>query len=397
MATIKIELRPSKVEDRAGTVVYRITHLRKIRRIKTSIRLHPEEWNEETECVVCQNARTSATRAKIDREFRKLKHIVRQLEDSRKTYSADDIADRYRSSARDISVVDFMQERIMQLRDARRLGTARNYERTMNSFAKYLEETQLPLAALTERVIDGYNGFLIRQGLVRNSISFYMRVLRAVYNRAVKQRLVEQCYPFQNVYTGIDRTHKKAVDEKIVLQLFRLDLRHSPALALTRDLFVFSYCTRGMAFVDMAYLRKTDLRNGNIYYARRKTQRQLCVRIEPNIRRIIDKYAGNPSPYVFPILKTEDAAKAYSQYQTALNYHNRQLKRLAGMLHLESGLSSYTARHSWAVAARNRNIPISVISAGMGHSSERTTQIYLTMLDNSVIDSANRLITASIR
>ena len=102
------------------------------------------------------------------------------------------------------------------------------------------------------------------------------------------------------------------------------------------------------------------------------------------------------SPYAFPILRAEEAEKSYARYQVALGYYNRQLKRLSAMLYLDTPLTSYTARHSWATAARNRNVPISVISAGMGHTSERTTQIYLAALEGSVVDRVNRGIVARL-
>ena len=133
-----------------------------------------------------------------------------------------------------------------------------------------------------------------------------------------------------------------------------------------------------------------------ICYARRKTGQLLSVRIEPSIQRIIDRYISSNSPYIFPILTSLDAAEAYEQYQVALNTHNRLLGRLSAMLGCGCKLTSYTSRHSWATAARNHNVPISVISQGMGHTSEQTTQIYLTMLENSVIDDANKGIIDSL-
>ena len=151
-----------------------------------------------------------------------------------------------------------------------------------------------------------------------------------------------------------------------------------------------------MAFVDIAYLRKTNLQNGMICYARRKTGQLLSVRIEPCTQRIIDRYADSDSPYVFPILTSVDTAEAYEQYQTALNTHNRLLGRLSELLGCGCKLTSYTSRHSWATAARNHNVPISVISQGMGHTSEQTTQIYLTMLENLVIDDANKGIISGL-
>lgn len=184
-----------------------------------------------------------------------------------------------------------MQTQIERLKAANRLGTAKNYEKTMHSLKAFLGNVRLPLSALTEQVISDYNAFLVQRGLVRNSVSFYMRVLRAVYNKAVRQKLIEQQHPFTDVYTGIDRTRKRAVSESIIAQLHRLELEEDSPLALCRDMFIFSYCTRGMAFVDIAYLRKENLQNGMICYARRKTGQLLSVKIEPGIQRIIDRYA----------------------------------------------------------------------------------------------------------
>ena len=243
-----------------------------------------------------------------------------------------------------------------------------------------------------------YDDWLRRRGIVRNTVSFYMRILRAVYNKAVKEDIVPQADPFRYVYTGVDQTCKRAVGEDVVVRLRQLDLTHSPSLALARDIFIFSYCTRGMAFVDIAFLRNQDIVGDTIRYVRRKTGQRLVIRIEPCIAKLIGRYAGagRISGYVFPLLSSDDPARAFSQYRTALDYYNRRLKKLSGLLGLEVPLSSYTSRHTWATAARNHNIPLSVISAGMGHASEKTTQIYLASLENSVIDQANRSLIASL-
>lgn len=237
-----------------------------------------------------------------------------------------------------------------------------------------------------------YDTWLRQRGVVRNTVSFYMRVLRSVYNKAVRYGLVEQAEPFRYVYTGVDRTRKRAVGESTIARLQKLDLRHSFPLALARDLFVFSFCMRGMAFVDLAYLRKRDRKGDCICYVRRKTGQCLCVKLEACMKAIIDRYARytDNSSYLFPILRSERSEYSYAQYLTALGQYNRRLRQLSRMLGTGVCLSSYTSRHTWATVARNHLIPISVISAGMGHSSERTTQIYLDTLENSEIDKANR-------
>ena len=371
MATVKVRLGLPSEEGRHGTVFYQVTHRGMTRQIMTPVRLAAEDWDASGCRVVAEGMQSLQDR--IDSGLVRLRLIIKHLDGLRKDYSVDDIIYRYESGKECASVLSFMDARIAELTAAGRQGTARNYIRARNSLAQYLGPADVTFVSITKDFVSGYGAFLQRRGLVRNSISF------------------------SDVYTGVDRTRKRAVGETVVSRLFRLDLSRSASLTLARDMFLFSYCTRGMAFVDMAYLRKDDIRGGSIHYVRRKTGQPLCVRMEPCIRQIVDRYADRSEVYVFPILKTEEPAKAYSQYQVALNYYNRQLKQLGRMLHLDSGLTSYVARHSWATAARNHNIPVSVISAAMGHQSEKTTQIYLAMLEDSVIDSANQEIISCLK
>ncbi len=397
MATVKVKLRPSSVEGKAGVIYYQITHNRKTQQITTRLRVQPSDWDADEEKLVQDTPNYSIIQNRIDSDTTLLRRIVLGLDSSGMEYTVEDVINRYKSPQSHILILDYMRTQVEQLRATNRLGTAKNYEKTMCSFGEFLGDIRLPLLALTEQVITDYNTFLVQRGLARNSVSFYMRVLRAIYNKAVRQKLIEQQHPFTEVYTGIDRTRKRAISESIIVQLHQLELEAGSPLALCRDIFIFSYCTRGMAFVDIAFLRKTSLQNGMICYARRKTGQLLSVRIEPSIQRIIDRYADSDSPYIFPILTSLDTAEAYEQYQIALNTHNRLLGRLTKILGCDCKLTSYTSRHSWATAARNHNVPISVISQGMGHTSEQTTQIYLTMLENSVIDEANKEIIRCLR
>ncbi len=289
------------------------------------------------------------------------------------------------------TILAFGEEVTEECRHTGRLGTARNYERTLRSFATFIGG-DISLDEMTSQTLVDYESWLRNRGVMRNSTSFYMRNLRSMFNKAVEVGAAMPGNPFRDVYTGIDRTRKRAADEDLMVRLLGLDLGFSAALALARDLFVFSYSTRGMAFVDVAFLRKEDIRDGVISYVRRKTGQRLAVGLEPCMELIIKRYGEETSgsPYVFPLITSSDPLVAYQQYRTALNYHNRKLKRLAVMLGEPLRLSTYTARHTWATAARNHNIPLSVISAGMGHASEKTTQIYLAALDDSVVDNANR-------
>ncbi len=292
----------------------------------------------------------------------------------------------------------FMRELEDQLVENGQMKTSLSYRCTRNSFVRFLETEDINMRLLTSDVIQAYEYWLKREGIGLNTISFYMRVLRAAYNRAVERGLMRQADLFKSVYTGVQKTRKRAIDEGIMHQLVRLDLTGHKSLDYARDLFLFSFYTRGMAFVDMAYLRKQDLVNGFIHYNRRKTGQRVSIKVEPCMMNIINKYESlaKESSYLLPILKGEDSRGLSLQHYNAIRNYNMQLKRITDILGLPQPITSYVSRHTWATVAKNKEIPISVISEGMGHTSIRTTQIYLASLEQSVLDKANEMIIADL-
>lgn len=400
MATVKAKVRPSCIEGNPGTLYYQVIHQRVVRQITTDIHLFPHQLDREG-CVVSDVNDSEILRNRIDSDMALLHRIVRDLETEKqltgRDFSATDITARFHAPEHGVSVLGFMQEQIRFLSECNRLGTAKNYCSALDCLRGFLEGRDLTFPQMTPHLVEQYNEYLQRKGLARNSLSFHMRILRAVYNKSVRKGLVEQSNPFRNVYTGVDRTRKRAVGKHIISRLTALDLSGSAPLSFARDLFLFSLYTRGMAFVDMAFLKRDNIKDGIISYCRRKTKQELCIRIEPCMQQIMDRYGCRSGSYVFPIVRSEDSAEAYTQYLTGMAYNNRLLKRLSKLLGLQQSLSFYTARHSWATMARDCHVPVSVISAGMGHTSERTTRIYLTTLENSLIDNANRGILSKLR
>ena len=280
-----------------------------------------------------------------------------------------------------------MQGVIAQLQQMGKQRTSETYRCTLKSFMQFREDKDVLLEDIDSDLMLMYEAYLRGRGLTKNSTSFYMRILRAVYNRAVEKDLTTNRNPFKHVYTGIDKTIKRAIPLKAIKQIKNLDLSLQPSLDFARDMFLFSFYTRGMSFIDMAYLKKKDLSNGILSYRRRKTGQQLFIRWEKCMQEIVNKYDTDLySPYLLPILKYPYDR---NQYKNMLYRTNKSLKEIAKMVGLSIPLTLYVARHSWASIAKSKNIPISVISEGMGHDSEMTTQIYLASLDNAVVDRAN--------
>ena len=254
----------------------------------------------------------------------------------------------------------------------------------------FRESQDVPLDGISSDMMLLYEAHLKTRDVSMNTISFYMRNLRAVYNRAAEKGLTPQNNPFRHVYTGVDKTIKRSIPIKEIKALKELDLSLKPSLDFARDMFMFSFYTRGMSFIDMAYLKKSDLQNGILTYRRRKTGQQLSIKWEKCMEDIVSKYPKNQTDYLLPIIK--ETGNERRQYDNALHLVNYHLKDLSSMLKLQRPLTMYVARHSWASAAKAKNVPLSVISEGMGHDSEATTQIYLASLETSVVDKANKMI-----
>lgn len=400
MASVKVKFRPSTIEGKEGTIYYQIIQNRVIRQLKTDYRIFTDEWNEGENCIIVDHSERGnlllSLQERMEWDLKRLDMIIRQLDNRKAGYTADDIVASFQNNTEGQSLFNFMQNIIVRLKQMGKQRTSETYQTTLKSFMQFRKNKDLLLDEITSEMIQTYEAYLQNRGISRNSSSFYMRILRAVYNQAVEKDLTSQRFPFKHVYTGVDKTVKRAISIKYVRQIKNLDLSMKPTLDFARDMFLFSFYTRGMAFVDMAYLKKKDLTNGILTYRRHKTGQQMLIKWEKCMQEILDKYDTTRTPYLLPIIKAmnEDERK---QYGNALRMVNNKLKVIAKKICLPISLSTYVARHSWASIAKSKNIPLSVISEGMGHDSETTTQIYLSSLDSSAIDRANSLIIKDLR
>lgn len=294
------------------------------------------------------------------------------------------------------SVFEYIRRRIEQLRAHGKLRTSDAYGSTLRSLMRYRDRRDLTFSMLDSDMIEGYEAYLRRNNVCRNTSSFYIRILRSIYNKAVGDGLAAPANPFANVYTGVDRTAKRAITMAEIRRIKNVDLAGDKSKELARDLFMFSFYTRGMSFIDMAYLRKRDIRAGILTYNRKKTGQQLAVRWEAQMQSIVDRHASAASPYLLPIIERADGTE-HLQYATRQRQINRNLKAVARQAGVSAPLTMYVARHSWATIAKSMNIPVGVISEGLGHDSETTTQIYLASIRTGMIDKANSKILRGLR
>lgn len=397
MTSIKIKYRASRTGGK-GTVYYQVIHSRIIRQVKTSYQLLPEEWDKQAEeirlsCDGAGGRREELVRMKekMAWDLKRLQAIVTVFQRQREDFTVDEVVFAFQHAPMDHSLFSFMENLIAHLKQVGKARTSETYQTTLNSFRVFRRGRDVMWDEVDADLAGAYEAYLKERRVSMNTISFYMRILRAVYNRAVERGLTTQRFPFRHVYTGIGKTVKRAVPLEVIRRLKRLDLEGEPSLALARDLFLFSFYTRGMSFVDMAYLRKEDLKNGVLSYLRKKTGQRLFIEWQDCMQRIVDRYRVEESPYLLPIIRQEGKEER-RQYKSAIHLVNRKLKEIARRIGLAVPVTMYVARHSWASIARSKHIPLSVISEGMGHDSETTTLIYLCSLDSTAINKANRRI-----
>ncbi len=374
------------------------SHNRVVRQINTEYKLFVSEWDCHSETVVLHHLSPEQERnnyllsisSRIRWDKDRLNKIIHTLSQSGR-FVTDDIVVRFRGGRQEQSFNDYICQQIARLKRFGKIRTSETYMAALRSFSGFMNDKEVLFDLINANLIAEYEAYLKGRGNSPNTVSFYMRILKAVYNRAVEDGLTEQRYPFKSVYTGVEKTMKRALSLNDIRRIKGLDLSLKPNLDYACDMFLFCFYTRGMSFIDMAYLRKKDLLNGTLSYRRRKTGQQLFIKWEKCMQEIVDKYPINETEYLLPIITKHDEDYR-KQYTNELHRVNHLLKKIGKLLDLPIPLTMYVVRHSWASIAKIRNVPVSVISEGMGHDSENTTQIYLASLDTSVVDKANKKI-----
>lgn len=302
--------------------------------------------------------------------------------------------------------MDYLHRQVEFKRSLGKIRTATAYNDLWAKLDEFLHGGGLPFGDITSDKVQQFEAWLQARGNRPNTTSYYVRAMRAVFNKAVEEGLSHppKMNPFRKVFTGNEKTVKRAIPVAKVREIAHLDFRDFHELSKSerevmeyaRDMFMFSFYTRGMSPIDIAKLRKGSLCDGILTYWRSKTSQRLAVKWEKCMEEIRRRHAApDDSPYMLDFSGGE-GEEFLKSYRNRLLRVNAALHRIGELAGLGGILTMYVARHSWASACKNSNIPLSVISEGMGHTDEETTRIYLAQLDTSIVDKANRKIIGQI-
>jgi integrase len=264
----------------------------------------------------------------------------------------------------------------------------------LNALKKFRQYKDIEFKNLNYKTLQEFRESMMEDGKKENTISIHLRTLRAVYNSAINENIVPKSfYPFESFKIKSEKTLKRAITKDEINAIRKLKIPERSELDKARDYFLFSFNLRGISFIDIAYLRCKDIKNDRVTYSRKKTGQKFSIKLTEEAHGIIKKYSDlkDPEKYIFPIIQRKD--KEYLDYRNAMRLTNKKLKTIGEMVDLKIPLSTYVSRHSWATIGKRAGLSTSIISEGLGHDSEKTTQIYLDSFEDKILDDANELIT----
>lgn len=398
MTTIKLKLNMYRsYKDGTYPLVFQVICRRRKKLIYTGIRLLPDEFDGQRE-QVCGTERTSSPQKDVARTNAYLKTErtrIAKLFDEMEPFAAGRLRRRIpvmagrRCEGHGLHLLDYFDNLILKKAGEGRVGLMAAYRSTRNSLARFLAGKDVEVGLVDDSFVQDYCDFLEKSKVCDNTIRYYLRNFRSVYNLALVQGTAPVCpNPFQMVRTSPHRTVKRALDRTQIQAVKELDLSSCPILMFYRDLYLFSFYAQGMSFVDIFFLKRENLSDEVICYRRRKSGQLVRIPMIPQLAEIIARYAAGSNDYVFPLINPASEVDTYTQYRSKLRLFNYHLEGIVSMLGDAIPLTTYTARHTWATLARDCGVPLSAISAGLGHTSENTTAIYLKELDLKALKDA---------
>ena len=393
---IALDTRRSK-EDGSYPLVMRLGHNRRTTSIPLGISLHEKYWDEKNRVVKKTYEGTNSV-SRLNNVIQKRKSeamdIIMKLQEAGELdkHTLPMLRDKIDKPDTSTSFFEFSDQLIQEMIKANRVGTANAYKIVIGVLKNYCNKKDLPFSKITYGFLMKFETNHYSNGNGVNGLAVYMRTIRAIYNKAMKAGLVEkELYPFADYKVKTAPTEKRALDWEFLKKIIELDITPEHDCFNARNYFVASYMMYGMNYTDMAFLKKEDIQNGRISYRRKKTAKIYDIKITASLETILSHYSSqNPeSPYVFPIIKREDLQMQYRDIHWARKRYNKQLKDLAKACDIAQNLTAYVSRHSFATQAMLQQVPLNAISSMLGHSSLKTTEIYLKSLPSNILDDYN--------
>ncbi len=392
-----------KKKDGTYPLVMRLGHNERTTSIPTGISLRENDWDEKNRLVrKSYSGVENFTRLnnQIKKKASKALDVILKLDETGvlNALSLADLRDKIDSQDKPKSFFTFADVFVKELAASNRIGTSRSYGEVVNVLRSYMGEKDLAFYNISYKFLVKFEANHLSKGNSYNGLAVYLRTIRAIYNKAIKAGYVEkEYYPFDEYKIRTTPTEKRALEWELLKKIIEKEIKSNEPFFDTRNYFVSSYMMYGMNYTDMAFLKKENIIDGRVLYRRKKTSKLYDIKITQGLDKILSYYISlnGDTEYVFPIIKRESLDMQYRDIKWARKRYNKKLKELAGDCGIDKKLTSYVSRHSFATQAMLHDIPINAISTMLGHSSLKTTEVYLKSLPSNILDSYNeRLIGA---
>jgi integrase len=417
-ATISVVYKVGKtLADGSHPFLIRITKDRKQVFRSTGLSLHPKHWNAKKQEI--RRSYPEPQRRKLLDDLRKweLKYseAAEALADADERHDADAVlaeAIKGREALRRVKLLEFTDEIAANMEAAGQIGNAGTYRDLRNQLVKFIRKecgtSDIPFERVTVAFCNRWETTLRADGLRDTTLSLRFRTLRAVLNKAIADGSMKlEAYPFARTVAEKHKfsvgkfdvsTTKRAISREAIRRLEAL-APSTDRLRLAKDVFLFSFYCGGINFVDLAQLQwsnlETDEQGGQrLRYERQKTGGRFSIKLVAPAAAIVAFYRlithQGPDSYLFPILDRsvhQTRTQIKNRLHKVLGQVNQDLKELAPLAGIETPLTTYVARHSFATSLKRGGVATGMISEAMGHRSEAITAIYLGSFESEVMDS----------
>lgn len=402
MKTFVVLALDTRVPKADGTcpIVLRIIHHEKPAQIPTGFFVKVSDWNKEARCVK-PSFRGTESVSRLNNQLQKKKtaalDLIAKL-DERKTldtFSVLQLKQLIEKKPERTSFFAYAQSLITELKEAKRIGTARAYEDAIAAVKNFVGNRDVTFIELNLELLQKLEVNHLKKGNSYNGLAAYLRSVRAIYNKAIKARLVDkELYPFAEYEIKTTATRKRAISVAAIRRIESKEFAVGHPLFHTRNFFLASLYLRGMPFADLAHLQIVNIIDGRIVYERQKTGKHFSIKIQSKLEPILDFYTSEKvfSDYIFPIIKRATTEEQYKDVEEARRRFNKKLRKLAKACDIQENLTSYVSRHSFATIAKNKGIDTASISDMLGHGDIKTTQVYLDDLPNELLDDLHEKI-----
>jgi site-specific recombinase XerD len=392
--------------DNIYPVVVRVTFNRNNTTLSTGIRVKSDLWDETHSSVKPSHPNAQAYNKTIADYFSKVQNIAFQLVNDN-GFSFESLRERLSAGYQAPKVTKsalfnvFAQQLIDDMIELNKSGNAMVYKVAVKRFSEHVCNPKLKFSEINYNLLEGFRRQLVKDGVKQNSISNYFRTLRAIYNKAIKAKLVDRSfYPFLDIRIKTERTAKRAITIDELVTLSKVQLKPKSQTWHSRNYFFLSFSLIGISFTDLAYLTPGNIKKGRLTYKRRKTGKELSIKLHPYTESLLSYYKGSNSKYLLPILPAsivEDSMKAKSHLMSRIKQVNKYLNRIVEICELDCDVTTYVARHSWATTAKRLGYSIELIAEALGHEyGNKITNIYLDSFDQVLIDEANAKVISCI-